>query len=207
MEAHPEVGLAGSRLEEPDGTPQRSAFRFPSILGELEGGLRFGPVSRLLANWVMAPPVLEEQGPVDWVAGASLIIRREVFESIGLLDERYFMYFEEVDFCLRARRSGWPCWYVPQSRVVHLVGQSSGVTDPRAIRRRLPAYWFHSRRHYFLANHGRAKTFLANLAWAGAFATYRVRQALQRKPDRDPDRMLRDFLRYNFLSVEKGSVD
>jgi N-acetylglucosaminyl-diphospho-decaprenol L-rhamnosyltransferase len=203
MDTHPDVGLAGSRLEEPDGTPQRSAFRFPSILGELEGGLRLGPVSRLLADWVTAPPVPEGQCPVDWVAGASLIIRREVFASIGLLDERYFMYFEEVDFCLRARRAGWPCWYVPESRVVHLVGQSSGVTDRRAIRRRLPAYWFHSRRHYFLANHGRAKTFLANLAWTGAFATYRVRQILQRKPDRDPERMLRDFIRHNFLSVKK----
>jgi GT2 family glycosyltransferase len=203
MDTHPEVGLAGSRLEDPDGTPQRSAFRFPSILGELEGGLRLGSVSRLLADWVMAPPVPEGQCPVDWVAGASLIIRREVFESIGLLDERYFMYFEEVDFCLRARRAGWPCWYVPESRVVHLVGQSSGVTDRRAIRRRLPAYWFHSRRHYFLANHGRVNTFLANLAWTGAFATYRVRQILQRKPDRDPERMLRDFIRHNFLSVKK----
>ena len=55
MEGQPDVGIAGSRLEEPDGTPQRSAFRFPSVLGELEGGLRFGPVSRLLRRWVVRP--------------------------------------------------------------------------------------------------------------------------------------------------------
>ena len=72
-----------------------------------------------------------------------MIIRREVFEAIGLMDEGYFMYFEEVDFCHRARRAGWPCWYVPAARVVHLVGQSSGVTDPRrAARKRRPGYWF-----------------------------------------------------------------
>ena len=131
MEGRPDVGIAGSQLEEPDGTPQRSAFRFPSVLGEFEGGARFGPVSRLLNRWIVAPPVPGGPGPIDWVAGACMIIRREVFEAIGLLDEGYFMYFEEVDFCRRARRAGWACWYVPSARVVHLVGQSSGVTDPR----------------------------------------------------------------------------
>ena len=53
-------------------------------------------------------------------------------DAVGLLDEGYFMYFEEVDFCLKAARAGWPCWYVPSSRVVHLVGQSSGVTRAKA---------------------------------------------------------------------------
>ena len=130
MEAHPEVGIAGSRLEDPDGTPQRSAFRFPSVLGELEANAKLGPLSRLLARWMVAPPVSSEACPSDWVAGASMIIRREVFDAIGWLDDRYFMYFEEVDFALRARRAGWPCWYVPSSRVVHLVGRSSG--DGRA---------------------------------------------------------------------------
>ena len=93
--------LAGSRLEEPDTSAQRSAFRFPSILGELEGGLRLAPVSRLRRDGRGARLVPEEPSPVDWVAGASLIVRREVFDTIGLLDEGYFMYFEEVDFGLR----------------------------------------------------------------------------------------------------------
>lgn len=199
LEARPEVGLAGSRLEEPDGTPQRSAFRFPSVLGELEAGLRLGLATRLLARWASAPPVPEAGCRVDWVAGASLMVRREVFEAVGLLDEAYFMYYEEVDFCLRAARAGWPCWYVPGSRVVHLVGQSSGVTGLEPVRKRRPAYWFQARRRYFRKNHGAARTLLADLAWASAFASYRLRRAVQRKPDRDPDRLLRDFVRHNFL--------
>ncbi|CAN5904414.1 glycosyltransferase family 2 protein [soil metagenome] len=199
MDSHPAIGLAGSRLEDPDGTPQRSAFRFPTVLGELEGGLRLGLVSRLLKRWVVAPPVPESKGPVDWVAGASLIVRREAFETIGLLDEGYFMYFEEVDFCLRARRAGWPCWYVPESRVVHLVGQSSGVTASQHARRRLPDYWFRSRRRFFLAHYGLARTALADLAWASGYALYRVRRVLQRKPDRDPEYLFWDFLRHNFF--------
>ena len=101
MERRPDVGIAGSRLEEPDGTPQRSAFRFPTVLGELERGLRLG--AGLAAPGALGsgtPPVPDGEGPTDWVAGASMIVRREVFEAIGLLDEGYFMYFEEVDFCL-----------------------------------------------------------------------------------------------------------
>ena len=208
MQANPKVGIAGSRLEDPDGTPQRSAFRFHSIAGEFERGIRMGSVTKLLSKKMIAPPVSDETGPCDWVAGASMMVRREVFESAGLMDEKYFMYFEEVDFCLKANRAGWPCWYVPESRVVHLVGQTSGVTDRKRANKRRPAYWFDSRRRYFLKNHGRAKTFLANLAWSTGFATFRARQFLQRKPDTEPARLLRDFVQYNFCSscVGKGQV-
>ena len=79
MEGRPDVGIAGSRLEDPDGTPQRSAFRFPSVLGELEGG-EFRPGLPAPARWVVVPPVPEGPGPIDWVAGACMIIRREVFD-------------------------------------------------------------------------------------------------------------------------------
>ena len=199
MDAHPKAGIAGSRLEHPDGKAQQSAFRFPTVLSELEDGSRFGIVSRLLSRWVVAPPVPEAPCEVDWVAGASMIIRKAVFDAIALLDESYFMYFEEVDFCRRAKRAGWPCWYVPQSHVVHLVGQSSGVTDIKHARKRRPAYWFDSRRRFFLTHYGRARTFLADLCWTAGYAQWRVRRVLSRKPDRDPARLLSDFVRYNFL--------
>lgn len=202
LEAHPAAGLAGSRLEDPDGTPQRSAFRFPCPLSELEDGLRFGPASRLLRRWIVAPPVPAgpEPSPTDWVAGASLMVRRAVFEAIGLLDERYFMYFEEVDFCRRAAKAGWPCWYVPRSRVVHLVGQSSGVTAKATARRRRPAYWFASRGRYFRAHFGPLGKLISDLLWAGGFGAYRLRRIVHRRDDACPDRLLSDFLRYNFLS-------
>jgi N-acetylglucosaminyl-diphospho-decaprenol L-rhamnosyltransferase len=203
MDGRPDVGIAGSRLEDPDGTAQRSAFRFPTVLGELEGGLRLGMVSRVLARWVVAPEVPGESGPTDWVAGACMIVRREVFEAIGLLDEGFFMYFEEVDFCHRARRTGWPCWYLPAARVVHLVGQSSGVTDRRVSRRRRPSYWFLARRRYFLGTYGRVATVLADLAWALGHASYRLRRIVQRKPDNDPQWLLWDFIRFNFLLARR----
>jgi GT2 family glycosyltransferase len=195
MEARPAVGIAGSRLEERDGTPQRSAFRFPSLLGEWENGLRLGAMSRILERWVVAPPVRQEAHPADWVSGASMLVRGEVFQSIGLLDEDYFLYFEETDYCLRARRSGWECWYVPTSRVVHLVGQSTGIT---AKERRIPRYWLESRWRYFHKNHGGLYARLANTAWAMGHALWRIRRRLQGKPDLDPPSALGDFVRFNF---------
>jgi hypothetical protein len=195
MDSHPDVGIAGSRLEDPDGTPQRSAFRFHTVLSELDFGLRLGLVTKLLSNWVVAPPVSDETCQTDWVAGASMIVRREVFEAAGLMDEEYFMYYEEMDFCLQAKKAGWSCWYVPPSHVVHLVGQSSGVTDTKRPPKRLPQYWFDSRRRYFLKNHGWLYAAVADAAWASGFALWRLRRIIQRKPDPDPPNYLGDFLR------------
>lgn len=205
MEQNPRVGIAGSRLEDPDGTPQRSAFRFPTVFSEIDDGLRLGPVSKLMKRWVVAPPVREEPHETGWLAGASMLVRREVFDAIGLMDDGYFLYFEETDFCLRARRAGWPSWYVPASRVVHLVGQASGVTDTKKPARRRPQYWFESRRRYFTKNHGRLYALAASAGWATTFALWRVRRVVQRKPDSDPPHLLRDFMRHNFLPTGRAS--
>jgi hypothetical protein len=204
MEAHAEAGIAGSRLEERDGTPQRCAFRFPTATSEFEEGVRIGLISRLLQRYVVAPPVRNEAHATDWVAGASMIVRRQVFEEIGLMDEGYFLYFEEVDFCLRARRVGWSCWYVPASRVVHLVGQSSGVTDVKRPMKRRPRYWFESRSRYFRRNHGRVYKMLADLSRVFGFSLWRLRRRIQGRPDPDPPGLLADFLRFNFLTADRA---
>lgn len=200
MEQHPEVGIAGSRLEWPDGTPQLSAFRFHSVLSELEQALQLGVATKLLRRWMVAPGIADQPGPADWVSGAAMMIRREVFESIGLMDEDYFMYYEEVDFTARAARAGFACWYVPASRVVHLIGQASGVTDPRQRRKRRPGYWFDSRRRYFVRNLGPVQAGLADLAWTAGHVLWRARRVIQRKPDPDPERLLTDFIRHSVFA-------
>ena len=197
MGKNPQAGIAGSRLEDPDGTPQRSAFRFHSIAGEFERGIRMGIVSKLLVSRMIAPPVQDQTMQCDWVAGASMIVRREVFEQAGLIDEKYFMYFEEVDFCLAARRRGWQCWYVPASRVVHLVGAVSQLSDSRKHRNRRPAYWFESRRRYFVKNHGWFYAAVADAAYLLAHSIWRLRRWLQRKPDTDPPMLLRDSMAHS----------
>ncbi|MEM8737020.1 MAG: glycosyltransferase family 2 protein [Planctomycetota bacterium] len=203
MADHPAVGLAGSRLEDPDGTPQNSAFRFPSVWSNLEGAIRFGPVSRLLKNHIVATPARDEPHRTDWLAGASLIVRRDVFDAVGLLDDRYFMYFEETDFCLAAARAGFEAWYVPGSRVVHLVGAASGVTARNTTgkpARRRPAYWFESRRRYFVKNHGKLTAAAADAAWIIGFTLHRLRVKLTARPDTDPEHMLTDFVRHSVFA-------
>ncbi len=205
MEQHPDVGIAGSRLQDPDGTPQASAFRFPNLLGEIEGGLRLGVISQLLANWRVVQPIPEANAQTDWVAGASMIVRRQVFETAGLMDDDYFLYFEEVDFCLAAARAGWPCWYVPASRVVHYVGKSTGISETRQVSKRIPTYWFNSRRRYFIKNYGRLYAALSEVALASSYSVWRMRRWVQRKPDGDPPYFLVDFLR-NSTIVKGGQL-
>lgn len=154
LESHPEAGIAGSSFEDPDGSEWPIAFRFPTLLSELCQGLEFGLVSRLLQRWVLARTMTAQAQPVDWICGASMMIRPAVLTAIGGLDENYFLYFEETDFCLRARRAGFSTWYVPASRVMHIRGQSTQVTARGAEARRLPAYWFESRRRYFAVTFG-----------------------------------------------------
>ena len=194
LDKNPGVGIAGSRLEDPDGTPQRSAFRFPSPLGEFEASVNLGFVSRLLGPWVPAPPVSDEACQADWLAGASIIVRREVFRDIGLLDEGYFTFYEDVDFCFNARRAGWSIWYVPASRVVHLVGQSTGLTVRKP--KRQPAYAFEARRRYFLKNCGPLEATLADIGKILGLALWRLRVLLG-KPDFSPPHYLRDCIRHS----------
>ncbi len=125
-----------------------------------------------------------------------MIVRREVFEKIGLLDEDLYTYFDDVDLCLRAHQAGWPTWYVPDSRVVHLVGQTTGLTKDAGKPTRRPAYWFAARRHYFLKNYGPLRTALGDAGWIVGFGTWRVRRRIQGKPDPDPPHMLRDSVRH-----------
>lgn len=196
MQTHPDVGLAGSRLEDPDGSTQLAARRFHGIFSELDEGISFGPISKLLHRWHISEPEHAHPHPTDWVPGAALMIRREVFETIGLMDESFFLYFEEVDFCYRAKQAGFECWYVPQSRVIHLVGQSSGVTSARLGRR--PRYWFESRARFWLKHYGIAHKFCSDLAWAGGRIVFHLRSLIQRKPNPYPPHLLLDFVRFNF---------
>lgn len=154
LEAHPDVGIAGSSFENLDGSDWPFAFRFPSIVSELEAGLQWGLATRSLQRWVVARQMSALPQPVDWLSGASMIIRRAVLQSIGGLDENYFLYFEETDFCFRAKKAGFSICYVPESQVMHIAGQSTKVTERNAAPKRLPSYWFESRRRYFAVNYG-----------------------------------------------------
>jgi GT2 family glycosyltransferase len=197
MEQHPKAGIAGSGFENPDGTCWAFAFRFFRPVGELEGALRFGPISKLMSRYVVNQWMDQHRAQrIDWVAGACMIIRREVFDTVGLMDEKYFLYYEEVDFCLQASRAGWPCWYVPQSRIMHIGGQSTGFTDRERRPKRTPSYWFESRSRYFRKNFGLWGLIVADLAYGVGFTFWRLRRFLFNLPDTDPPYHLIDFWKH-----------
>jgi GT2 family glycosyltransferase len=199
LESNPGVGIAGSSFEHPDGTPWPFAFRFPSILSEVAAGLQFGLVTRLLRRSVIAVDMGSAQQAIDWVSGASMMVRRTVFDALGGLDENFFLYFEETDFCLRAKKMGFATWYVPESRVMHIAGQSTKVTERDQPLKRLPGYWFESRRWYFIANHGLGYAIAVDAAAILAFGLGFLRLAVQRRRDRHIPGYVRDLIRYSAL--------
>ncbi len=199
MAANPLVGIAGSSIENAEGVKWPYAFRFPSLWSELDQGMRLGFLSHLLRERTVARVMAAIPARVDWLSGASILVRRDVFQSIGQMDEGYFLYFEETDFSLAAQRSGWESWYVPSSRVAHYFGASTGVTSSDSAGRRLPQYWFESRRRYFVKNHGRAYAACADLLWILGFVSWRIRCALSGRSDVYPARILNDVVRNSAL--------
>ena len=196
---HPDVGIAGSSFENLDGSDWPIAFRFPTLLGELDAGLQMGFATRLLKRWVVARVMGKTPEPVDWICGASMMIRAAVFTAIGGLDENYFLYFEETDFCLRARRAGFTTWYIPESRVMHIMGQSTSLTDPRLGLRRLPSYWFESRRRYYVVAFGLWHAAVIDLVAMAAHSIGLIKRVAQGKRYRGVPYFIRDLARHSVI--------
>lgn len=129
MQSHRQAGICGPRMIGPEGRVQSSCRSFPSYLTAISS--RQSILNRLFPNNPLSKKYLlkdlnrNQQTDVDWVSGSSLLTRREVFEKIGLLDESFFMYVEDVDFCCRAKKANLRVHYIPQVTIVHHIGQST----------------------------------------------------------------------------------
>lgn len=138
LERHPRVGVVGPRLLNPDGSLQRAAFRFPSLLSTVIDLFPPGEVlPGRLYDSVWHGRYREELGDaafaIDYPLGACMLVRREVIDHVGVMDERYFMYSEEVDWCRRIKSAGWAIWQVPAARVVHIGGAATSQTRVRML--------------------------------------------------------------------------
>lgn len=130
---HPDTGVVGPRLAYPDGSTQPSRRRFPTLLtGLLESTIvqDYWPDNPAARRYYMADQPESVAQEVDWLVGACLAARREVFEQVGLLDESFFMYSEEIEWCHRVRKAGWRIVYFPETTVVHHEGASSRQDMP-----------------------------------------------------------------------------
>jgi hypothetical protein len=130
MQDRPSVGIVAPRIHYPDGRVQPNRRRFPTPLLPF---IESTPLERLsifnklpaLTHYFVRDSADTQMQPVDWVVGAAFMVRRKVWKDLGGMDEGFFMYSEELDFCKRAKNAGWEVWYLPQAHVIHAEGQSS----------------------------------------------------------------------------------
>ncbi len=159
LETHPNVGVVGPTLLYPDGRYQHAAFYFPTLTMAL---IDFFPLNHRLLNSRLYGrfPLSMHEKPfaMDYPLGACMMVRREVCAAVGILDEQFFMYCEEVDWCRRIKQAGWDIMHVPGARVVHHEGQSTGQAAGRMFvelhRSRFRLFAKHCSRRYQVAARG-----------------------------------------------------
>jgi len=127
LEAHPRVGVLGPQLISPDQTVQSTRRRFPTLATAFFESTWFQSLAprRWLDDYYARDLPDEAVAEVDWVIGAALCVRREAYEQVGGLDENFFMYSEELDWCRRLKAAGWKVVYFPPAQVIHHEGRSS----------------------------------------------------------------------------------
>ncbi|MBV9355548.1 MAG: glycosyltransferase family 2 protein [Chloroflexi bacterium] len=153
LDAQPAVAVVGPRLRYPDGRPQPSRRRFPraaTFFVESTQLQRFLPSNPVLERYYVADCPDDEPQDVDWLVGACLLVRARAAIEIGLFDERYFLYSEEIDWCRRFRAAGWGIRYLPTAAVVHVEGASTRQAPAERA-----AHFWRSRLRYVETWHGR----------------------------------------------------
>ncbi|AFI84247.2 family 2 glycosyl transferase [Methylophaga nitratireducenticrescens] len=172
------AGIVSPRLEWLDGKPQQSCFNMHTPVSEFLSAAKTGFFSKLFKKYVVAKPLEHTSSYSDWTSFACVMIRQEVFKQIGLMDEGFFMYFEDAEFCHRARKAGWKILNNPEAHVVHLRGGSSPVKKQTQLRKRLPLYYYESRSRYFYQIYGRSGLFMANILWCFGATITRLRSLI-----------------------------
>jgi len=152
LDTHPGAGAVGPRLLNSDGSLQYSCRRFPGWLTIFFG--RYSILTRLLPGNTGSRRYLYldrdhgEAAEVDWLTGACLMLRRDVVESVGLLDEDYFLFVEDMDWCRRIRDADWSIVYLPEATLTHHVGASRGPVGPRVVWARHQSMFRYLRKHF-----------------------------------------------------------
>jgi len=181
-DAHPDVGVVGPQLLNPDGSVQSSRRRFPTLMTGLFESTWLQPLAPrdvLRRYYVLDRPddTIQE---VDWLFGACFLVRRKVIQQVGTLDEDFFMYSEEMDWCYRMRQAGWKVVYLPEAQVIHYGGKSS---DQVAAQRHI--YFQTSKVRYFRKHHGALTAGVLRVAvlamYAGQLALEAAKGALGHK--------------------------
>lgn len=192
-DAFPQAGLVAPRIEGEDGSVHMSCFRFPSPMSEFIRGAATGPVTRALKKWdlVLGPDPDPEE--IEWASFACILLDARMLRDVGFMDEGYFLYFEDTEYCLRARRHGWRIRHSREARVVHFRGGSAPVKALARAGARLPAYYYSSRTRFFYQAYGHAGLWAANLMWFAGRGVALARRITGRRNDGSKKAEARDI--------------
>lgn len=138
FDAHPEIGVLGPKLLNPDGTLQMSCRRFPNPLAALFRNTPLGklfPNNRYTRDYLMADFAHDRPMEVDWLSGAAMLVRGDLIDKIGMFDPEFFMYCEDVDYCWRSWKAGYKVVYLPSAVITHAIGRSTDKVPNRMIGR------------------------------------------------------------------------
>jgi N-acetylglucosaminyl-diphospho-decaprenol L-rhamnosyltransferase len=183
----PEAGIVSPRLEWPDGLPQVSCFRRLTPFSEMIRSAETKAITCLLRAFdVPLMPRTRPSSP-DWTSFACVMIKAETINCVGLMDDGYFMYFEDSDYCRRAWAAGFEVLNWPEARVVHLQGRSSDVEERSIHKKPLPAYYYRSRSRYFRKFYTATGLIMANILWVAGRTISISRQAIARKRRPTPE--------------------
>jgi GT2 family glycosyltransferase len=181
MERSPEIGIMGANLVGMDGRGQVCRFRDHTPLSEFLRGAGSSLVNRMVGREAFQLEPSSDAAYYEWISFAAGMIRSDVVRDVGLLDEGYFLYFDDADYCRMARKAGWRIGYCDEARIIHLEGQSNEVPTKSSFGQRRPKYYYVSRARYF-AKHGGALAFwAANMAWTAGAAIAMVERIKSRR--------------------------
>ncbi len=165
IEARPDIGVLGPRIEWLGGEVQNTTYRYRTPLTEMLMAARTGPLTRCFPTHTSVFSIPDGPMDPDWLTFACAIIRREVLQQVGILDDGYYLYYDDLDYCRRAKRAGWRIHYWPEARVVHLRGQSNPLKTLALEFKRRPRYFYASRARYFAKFYGQGGLLLTNVLW------------------------------------------
>lgn len=176
MDTHPKAGILTVRIKIPGDEFGSTAHYWPSPLSELLSQAKLNVLNRAFPRHNVCPRIPD--GPVvcDWVSGSFFLIRAEVLSQLGNMDEGFFLYFEEIDFCRRASNAGWQMLIAEGPGAFHIEGAATGIAD---VKRRRPTYWFESRRRFYVKHYGVLGLLTADLMSLCGRALFMVRHLLK----------------------------
>ena len=153
-----DAGVVGPKMLYPDYTIQGTARRFPTLMSFFFGRKsvlsKIFPNNKYLKQYVIADKQNSEHPyEVDWVSGGAMMTKREVIRKVGVLDERFFMYWEDADFCFRIKQKGWNIFCIPSATILHYEGESSKGNKLRLIINFHKSVYLFYRKHYIKANY------------------------------------------------------